>query len=185
MYRRGPVMLGGGLVDAISDGFEFAKNAVQSSPTSKVLLTGYSRGAAGAVAVAARLNRIDVPVEAIVLFDCVDRHIAIDAETIPRNVKYVRHVVRNPASSSRESFDNDGMRHFPETDYPAAYQFMCTHGGMGGMPWAPEEGESPSDLIDEGGIDGMTRITYAQDARVSLQVWDFCFPFLQQYKFVK
>lgn len=120
------------------------------------------------------------------LFDCVDRHVVIDAEVIPRNVAHVRHVIRSKAAKSRESFDNDGMRHYPETDYPAAYEFMCTHGGMGGMPWTPDtsKGETLDTIIDEGGVDGKTAITFGQDARVSLQVWEFCVPFFNQHKFI-
>ncbi|MEL7497072.1 MAG: hypothetical protein AAFN77_05640 [Planctomycetota bacterium] len=184
LYLRGPVMMGGGLVDAVNEGYQYARDYMKRSVNHKVLLTGYSRGAAGVVAIANKLNRAKIPVEAIMLFDCVDRHVVIDAEVIPPNVKHVRHVVRNPAAKSRESFSNDGLRFHPEkTDYPAAYQFMCTHGGMGGMPWQPDEDQSGHDIIDEGGIDGKTAVTFAQDARGARQVWDFCTPFFTQHKF--
>lgn len=184
LYERGPVLLGGGLVDAINNGFNFIRDLMSRTCDQKVLLTGYSRGAAGAVAIAARLNRASIPVEAMMLFDCVDRHIVVDAEIIPPNVKYVKHVIRNPAAKSRESFSNDGMRYYPsKTHYPAAIQFMCTHGGMGGMPWSPGEDQTGDDLIDEGGVDGMTTITFNQDARVAVQVWEHCTSFFEQHRF--
>lgn len=183
-YFRGPVMLGGGLVDAINDGYQFIVGRRRASPNEKVLLTGYSRGAAGAVSIAKKLKSQNIPVAALLLFDCVDRHLFIDAEVIPNNVGEVMHVIRDPASKSRESFSNDGMRYSPPTIFPAAYSFMCTHGGMGGTPWACPPGTSPTTLIDEGGVDGMTAISYQQDAQVSQQVWGYVQPFIRKYGFM-
>lgn len=184
-YFRGPVTFGGGLMDAIAGGYRFVlerrKIVGNDMP---VLLTGYSRGAAGAVCVAKRLNDDGIKVRAIMLFDCVDRHIAIDASVIPRNVEYVCHVIRDPLSESRESFSNDGLKYYPPTVFPAAYSFMCTHGGMGGTPWKIPQGASPTDFIDEGFPDGMTKITYRQDEFVSQSVWNFVKPFLKTHGFI-
>jgi len=194
-YFRGPVALGGGLVDAINQGCSFIKSKYQQSPE-PVLLTGYSRGAAGSVALAKKLKGVGIPVQAIMLFDCVDRHVVIDAEIIPDTVGNVLHVIRDPAASSRESFGNDGLSyHKGKTNYGigpgdngTAYKFMCTHGGMGGCPWKPEPGQSPNDFINEGfgagWYDGATKITFAQDQTVSAQVWAFCVPFLQRHGFI-
>jgi len=195
-YLRGPVALGGGLIDAISQGCLFIRGHYQQSPE-PVLLTGYSRGAAGSVALAAQLKKIGIPVQAIMLFDCVDRHLVIDAEVIPDTVGKVLHVVRDPAASSRESFGNDGLRYHkgktnygndPLTDEGRAYKFMCTHGGMGGCPWKTPPDKSPNDFINEGfgagWYDGSTKITFAQDQMVSEQVWKFCTPFLQRNGFI-
>lgn len=181
-YFRGPVTFGGGLVDAVNDGFNFLKMRHTQSPNEPILLTGYSRGAAGVVAIAAKLKKAKIPVKALLMFDCVDRHLVIDAEVIPNSVGFVMHVIRNPASASRESFSNDGMRYSPPTVYPNAYTFLCTHGGMGGTPW-DVTGHSQNDLIDEGFPDGMTTITYAQDAKVSADVWSFVQPFIRQHGF--
>lgn len=183
-YLRGPVMLGGGLVDAIQTGYNHITTQRRTRPTEPILLTGYSRGAAGVVSLATRLQRANIPVAAMMLFDCVDRHMFIDAEVIPNNVGYVHHVIRNPKSRSRESFNNDAMLYRPPTVYPAAYMFMCTHGGMGGCPWPCPSGTATSTLIDEGGVDGMTTISYAEDARVSGQVWAYCQPFLRTHGFI-
>ncbi len=183
-YFRGPVALGGGLMDAINGGVRFIEEKRNAGVTEPVLLTGYSRGAAGVVALAKRLKSKRIDVRAMLLFDCVDRHLFIDADEIPNNVGFVQHVVRDPRSGSRESFSNDAMRYRPPTVYPAAYAFMCTHGGMGGQPWTPGPGQSTSDLIDEGGVDGMTNITFANDALVSRQVWAFCEPFMRTHGFI-
>ena len=210
-YFRGPVALGGGLSEAINGGFQFIMQRrgyrAPSSPSAfladglglprvgsmssaaatrgeDIVLTGYSRGAAGVVSLAKRLKDVNVPVRALMLFDCVDRHVAIDADVIPNNVGHVMHVIRNSSSGSRESFDNDGMRFSPPTVFPAAYSFMCTHGGMGGCPWTVPAGIAPSSFIDEGGVDGLTNITYLQDAQVSQQVWSHVQPFLREHGFI-
>jgi len=184
-YFRGPVTFGGGLMDAINGGFNFVINRRKIvGDDVPVLLTGYSRGAAGAVCIAKKLKDKNVKVRAIMLFDCVDRHIGIDASVIPQNVEYVCHVVRDPLSESRESFSNDGLKYYPPTNFPAAYKFMCTHGGMGGTPWKVPNGGSPTDFIDEGFPDGMTKITYKQDEFVSKTVWNFVKPFLKTHGFI-
>lgn len=184
-YFRGPVTFGGGLVDAIQGGYDFVINRRRIvGDDMPVLLTGYSRGAAGAVCVAKKLADRNVKVRALMLFDCVDRHIAIDASVIPRNVEYVCHVIRDPRSESRESFSNDGLKYYPPTVFPAAYMFLCTHGGMGGTPWKVPNDGKPSDFIDEGFPDGMTKITYAEDEKVSRTVWNFVKPFLKTHGFI-
>jgi hypothetical protein len=181
-YFRGPVALGGGLVDAITAGFNFLIQRHKETPGEPILLTGYSRGAAGVVSLAGRLQRAGVSVRAMLLFDCVDRHMFIDAEVIPNNVGHVMHVIRDPRSGSRESFSNDGLKYRPPTVYPNAYTFMCTHGGMGGTPW-DATGHGQAEFINEGGTDGMTNITYRDDAIVSEQVWAFVQPFIRTHGF--
>lgn len=183
-YFRGPVALGGGLVDAINGGFDFIRSRVRAGGNGHVLLTGYSRGAAGVVSLAGRLHNVGINVRALLLFDCVDRHLFIDAEVIPNNVGFVHHLIRDPLSGSRESFDNDAMHYRPPTVFPAAYTFMCTHGGMGGLPWTPGTGQSMTDYVDEGGTDGVTNITFAQDAYVSSHVWAFCQTFLRTHGYI-
>lgn len=182
-YWRGPVALGGGLVPAINGAVEYVENRRRNEPNAPVLLTGYSRGAAGVVVVAKRLQRKNIDVRAMLLFDCVDRHLFIDAEEIPNNVGFVMHVVRDPAGGSRGSFGNDGMRYSPPTVYPAAYKFLCTHGGMGGTPWTIPAGKTGSDLIEEGFPDGRTRISYDNDKKVSGEVWNFVRPFIRLHGF--
>jgi hypothetical protein len=147
------------------------------------------------------------------MFDCVDRHVAFDAEVIPNNVENVCHVIRDPAGKSRLSFGNDGMRYNPPTNYIVPVRmFMCTHGGMGGTPWTVPQDKTLIDFIDEGtleatisartplspvdlipGVRGVrqiqaisnyrTNITYEQDIRVSRNVWDYVQPFLLTHSF--
>jgi hypothetical protein len=146
------------------------------------LLTGYSRGAAGVVALAARLQRQSLDVKAMLLFDCVDRHVGIDAAFIPNNVRHVLHVTRAPESGSRVSFGNAGRHYDPSTEYAEAI-FYCTHAAMGGMPYHAPAGESPNDIIMEGFPDGKTNTTYAQDALGSDRVWYYVQPFVGKYDF--
>jgi hypothetical protein len=55
---------------------------------------------------------------------------------------------------------------------------------MGGCPWVAPAGTSPGTLIDEGFPDGLTNISYAQDASVSQQVWQHCQTFMQTHGFL-
>ena len=183
-YLRGPVALGGGLVAAINDGYNFIIRRHASDVTEPILLTGYSRGAAGIVALAKKLKNARKDVRAILMFDCVDRHLVVDSEFIPNNIGHVMHVMRSPNSGSRESFDNDGLKYSSPTIYPTPQTFMCTHGGMGGCPWPTPIGSSPRDLIDEGLSDGLTNITYLQDAQVSTTVWTSVMPFMTTHGFI-
>jgi hypothetical protein len=182
-YIRGPVLLGGGTLEAVVEGYNFILGRRRAGVKEPVLLTGYSRGAAGVVAIATRLQRQKVPVRAMLLFDCVDRAGDIDAAVIPDNVSYVLHVRRHPKSRSRESFGNDAKKFHFLTMYRQEF-FHCTHGGMGGTPWIAPAGKSLNDFVDEGLPDGKTNVTYAQDAAVSAQVWSYVQPFISEYAFL-
>jgi hypothetical protein len=181
-YIRGPVALGGGLMNAISEGHNFILARRQAGVNEPILLTGYSRGAAGAVVLATRLQSHNLEVKAMLLFDCVDRHIGIDATFIPKNVRHVLHVTRAPESGSRASFGNAGRQYDPSTEYSEAI-FHCTHGAMGGMPYHVPAGASANDLIVEGFPDGVTNTTYAQDALGSDRVWYYVQPFISKQGF--
>lgn len=183
-YWRGPVALGGGLVSAINGAVEYVVNRKKNEPSAPVLLTGYSRGAAGVVVVAKKLQEKKINVQALLMFDCVSRHLFIDAEEVPNNVGEVLHVIRDPATESRGSFGNAGMRYRPPTVYPAAYKFMCTHGGMGGTPWDIPSGKTGSDLIEESFPDGKTKVTYDDDKRISGEVWTFCQSFMKTHGYI-
>lgn len=185
-YLRGPVLLGGGLIEAMSEGRQFVLDKHKASGGDlKVLMTGYSRGAGAVVDLSKWLERENIEVEALLLFDCVDRAGDIDPEIIPRNVKNVMHVIRDPATSSRESFGNDGLRYYPEsTKYEPVKKFFCTHGGMGGCPWPVPPGKTLNDFVDEEGYDGMTKVTFAKDRTVSQEVWRHVSPFILKHQFM-
>jgi hypothetical protein len=213
-YFRGPVALGGGLPEAITGGVNYIVSMKRRMPDEPILLTGYSRGAAGVVVVADRLKTLGINVRALMMFDCVDRHLAFDADVVPNNVENVCHVIRDPAGRSRLSFGNDGMKYNTPTRYVLPVRmFMCTHGGMGGTPWAMPRGASPTDFIDEGALEASmsaqpapssiidiipgaravrdiqtirefrTNITYEADARVSGNIWSRVQPFLRTQGF--
>jgi hypothetical protein len=180
-YLKGPVRLGGLLEEAIREGHIFIHTSRQAGVNEPILLTGYSRGATGVVNIAKILERQNIDVRAMLLFDCVDMHAGIDAEVIPKNVGYVLHVLRSPESGSRRSFGNAARQYNPPTRYEEAI-FTCTHGGMGGVPWTVPAGQSPNDYIVEP-FDGRTNVTYAQDARGSERVWSYVQPFRAKHGF--
>ncbi|MGI8543719.1 MAG: hypothetical protein ACR2MD_09620 [Aridibacter sp.] len=184
-YLGGPGPAGGGLSSAINEGYEWVKILKRENPSDDILLTGYSRGAVGVIVVANKLKRDGLNVKAMMLFDCVDRHLRFDATFIPENVQNVKHVIRDPASGSRRRFGNDGMRwHSGSTNYLPIVRYMCTHGGMGGTPNKPDRDESWTDLIDEGAFIRETNISYQQDKNVSERIWNDCQVFFRQHGFV-
>jgi hypothetical protein len=204
-YMRGPLIHGGNLIGAINTGIVWIQQELQCDPTLEVLLCGYSRGAAGAVVIGQQLERANIPIKAMMLFDCVDRCGDIDSMVISKNVKNVRHARRDPDSSSRETMGNSGYKYYSGyTKYEERY-FMCTHAGMGGTPW-PMGDHHPHDLIFESGMakpklklahansrlpmpeiqDAGTTISYKQDHWVSAnKVWPWVEPWLKTQGFMR
>lgn len=181
-YYRGPLIHGGGLLEAIFRGtahivMQYVRNR------QPIMLTGYSRGGAGVIGIAQRLTYLlpGVRIQAMLLFDAVDRHPTEVTGTIPGNVRNVLHLRRDWRSWSRVSFSNTGTRHRMTTNYRQEF-FRCTHGAMGGMYWTPKEGETGSDRIHEGGHDLVgTSITYDQDRLMSANVWQNALPFMREH----
>jgi len=127
---------GGKVKSAVS----WLKQAYQSSPsrtTPKIFLSGFSRGGASVICVAHELKKLDIPVHAMYIFDAVDRAFVLpDGQTtsIPRNVKQAFHAVRDPVGGSRKTFGNCGL--FGTGGNLKMKQFLTTHGGVGGWPYA-------------------------------------------------
>jgi hypothetical protein len=191
IYIRGPALLGGGMPEGIAQGMNFIESSRRRFPNEPILLAGYSRGALGAANLARLLKGPphNINVKAMLLFDCVDMHLAYDAEEITDNVGHVLHVVLTTGVRSRSTWHRAARR----AKSPAVYgsvDFRCTHAGIGGVPWPlpmrrePERptlgGSIPArefldhsrqnEFINEGGLDGETNITYAQDKHVSEQI---------------
>jgi hypothetical protein len=132
VYFRGPE--GAGLLKITSpQGLAWGIESLYEKGDKTVFLTGYSRGAATVINAAALLKG-KVPVEALFLFDAVDRSVLLDAETIPNNVKHCYHAIRSTDARSRQSFGNCGL--IAELGVSVVTnRFFTTHGGMGGTPW--------------------------------------------------
>lgn len=182
-YLRGPAALGLDMAWIAERGYRFIHLHRAAHPNEPILLTGYSRGGAGVIAVAQRLQRDGVQVAAMMLFDAVDRAIGIDTARIPDNVRNVMHARRNPNSLSRLSFDSCGTQWSASTQHTSRH-FMCTHGGVGGVPWTPEPGQSQDDQISEFGELVSTRITFRSDMQGARQVWQWSNSFIQKFSFL-
>lgn len=108
-YWRGPTLSGwhttdiaGYVTDAI------IKWRGTSQRQEKLFLAGHSRGGAAAIFVAQALKKNNVEVEAMFLFDAVDRTVNFrSAETIPANVRYCYHALRDP---SLATYYTEGVR---------------------------------------------------------------------------
>jgi dienelactone hydrolase len=100
----------------------------------RVILTGYSRGGASVVRVARNLRGFSINVDALILFDAVDRSLVIGTDRIPGNVKVAIHARRDPLAMSRQSFSNTATTYELGVDYREKF-FFGTHGAVGGARW--------------------------------------------------
>jgi hypothetical protein len=148
-YMRGPAFDGLDMGLLVGKGYEFVHLTKVAHPEAKVLLTGYSRGGAGIIAVAAQLAKDDVRVHGMVLFDPVDRSPTCETDEIPTNVVKVYTVRRMVDTLSRASFNNTGRISNPPT-ISRSDRVWGTHGALGGVPWKASHGERPNDWISEG-----------------------------------
>jgi hypothetical protein len=182
-------------------------------------MTGYSRGAAIVINTAAILTDKPHPmpdgqyaqVEAMFLFDAVARSIELPrAQSIPPNVKYCYHAMRDDSAHSRWTFGHCGTAMEGANTFLVMRKFYTTHGGMGGVLWGEkglrplkEDTElieraypagpirnsalqrlragAPESYIDEGSPDGLTRVTVAQEKAGSDAVHDWMWPFLRKH----
>jgi hypothetical protein len=94
-YQQGPWF------DGLNDGLkaartvEWLKQKRTADPSVRIMLAGYSRGAATVMAVAELLSWDDIPVDSLFLFDAVARHILMTGRSISPNVQYCRHAMRS------------------------------------------------------------------------------------------
>jgi hypothetical protein len=118
---------------------EQEQNLLKSTPYPRIFLAGYSRGAAGVIHVARLLQKRGITVYCLLLYDAVNRTFELnDVDTIPSNVQFCYHAVRDPAMSSRVDFGTMCGRKADDPDrtiFVGPKTFKCTHGGMGGVPW--------------------------------------------------
>lgn len=165
----------------------------------KIYLTGYSRGGAIVIAVAQLLESRGLPVEAMFLFDAVNRSVELpNTDVIPGNVRYCYHALRHiERSGSRESFSHTGYRRASNVAGPPNRYFTTTHGGMGGTPWGPNGVRrevarldprldrtvvvrEASPYIEEDG-DGLTSVTPSQERAGMLEVKHWMWPYLLEH----
>lgn len=182
-YNRGPLMLGGLLPEAVANGKNFIATSRQQRGTDEpILLTGFSRGGLGVLIIARDLQRQNIPVEAMLLFDAIDMFAPTDVVTVPTNVRNVYHARSRADAGSRENWrkkDCGGNPHSPQVNY-VERAFRCTHGAMGGTPQTNPD--KPNEMIGELGS-GPTNVTYRDNPIVSEQVWTAVQPFIQMHRF--
>lgn len=148
-YTRGPAFDGTDMGLIISHAYTFVHLAKVANPAARILLTGYSRGGAAVVGVAARLAEDSVPVDAMLLFDPVNRSVSSETDEVTTNVRRLYQAWRMTNTYSRASFNNCAREWFPPTEGVRKY-FWATHGGMGGVPWKAPPGVPENALVSEG-----------------------------------
>jgi hypothetical protein len=171
-YHRGPRLFGNDTFFQAIKVYNHVVTQLIANPGAGVFLSGYSRGGAAVIAAARWMKLAGYAVDALFLFDAVDRAVPVNGYTISSNVKQVYHARRDPQAKSRESFGNCGcMReNSSKTGYEERF-FFATHGGLGGMPWDQESVPIGEKFIGEGLPDGLTAVTPSDDKSGSDQVW--------------
>lgn len=113
----------------------------------RLFLAGYSRGGAAITETCRILKSKGLAVHCLMLFDAVDMTHTLDADEVPDNVAFCFHATRSPASRSRTGWGNCATRaaNGQKTFY-RSLSFLCTHGGMGGLPWRKD---GPRGVINE------------------------------------
>ena len=170
-YHRGPRIFGNDTFPQSLKVFSYVVTKVDENPGARVFLSGYSRGGAGVIAAAQWMKRLGYGVDAMFLFDAVDRAIPVNGYTISSNVKQVYHARRDPSAKSRTSFGNCGCQreNSSKTGYEQQF-FLATHGALGGMPWGQESVPAGERFIKEAN-GGLTAVTPDDDCSGSERVW--------------
>jgi hypothetical protein len=155
--------------------FQFA------SGNNSIFLAGYSRGGAMMIETAHILKGYKLTVEAMFLFDAVDRSPLLSKTTlIPSNVNHAYHALRETDTRSRTSFGNCGTKAEKSGVLIPEY-FPTTHAGMGGVPWVTNGlisafGLYLSDAIHESPSLSLTKVDPASEGKgmrkVQHWMWD-------------
>jgi len=196
IYYRGPRVGGGGMQFTVNtvvrELIAWAGCYPSDSKELEIVLAGHSRGGLAAIMIANRLNLArqmrlpkpllgtftrgtvaDIRIRCVALFDAVDRYAYENADSIPANVPYCYHAIRNPAVGSRQMFGNTArnVADSSATNY-VERPFWVAHAGCGGTPWT---GDHPELLVDSKKVVGgemqiTPTITEAQDKAGSAAV---------------
>lgn len=95
-YSRGPTNSGLTTFDIADVVLKDIKLKLKVNPNVRLFLAGHSRGGAAVIYIAKELQKAKVSVQAMFLFDAVDRTLqATDLQTIPNNVKSCYHAMRD------------------------------------------------------------------------------------------
>ncbi len=150
----------------------------------KVYMVGYSRGGAIVVNAARILARRGWGIEAMFLFDAVDRSVVLEAAQVSSNVRTCYHAMRRVEGGSRRTFGNCATS-IESPGMLFSERFYTTHGGMGGTPWGPRG--APGQFIVEGAeswVLSSTAITPALEARYMAAVRAWMWRYLRQHNVV-
>lgn len=108
-YMRGPTLTGRNTFDIANSMLEFIKFDIfvakkESKPVQPIFLAGHSRGGAAVIRIAEMLKEIKIEVEAMFLFDAVDRIVSLTQGTsdVPSNVKKCYHALRDQGYANRK-----------------------------------------------------------------------------------
>lgn len=152
-YQRGPKLFGHEVLDEAHAVYQWLKSAYEEDSSFRLMLAGYSRGGSAAMMACEMLERDDIPVDSLFLFDAVARHNFRGGVVIPANVRFSRHARRSLAEDFVEKYEghigliggfqnpirplfgNVGLTWRGDGDHRPAETFFGSHGALGGVGW--------------------------------------------------
>jgi len=161
VYSRGPSWHGRETKQYAQEAFQYLAKIHAAQPQLRLMLAGYSRGGSAAIRAAELLEKKNIAVDSLFLFDSVARYVGEGGEIIPGNVLFSRHARRdlkaalvlkyegtisdlelkgfsliNGSNPMRPSFGNSGLKWLGEGDHQFAEPFPGSHGALGGVGWS-------------------------------------------------
>jgi|WetSurSiteA1Bulk_404760.scaffolds.fasta_scaffold00107_2 hypothetical protein len=100
VYLRGPEKFGTETWEIGDNLYKIIMSDRERFANPPITLVGHSRGGAACIYVAHKLKTLKININAMLLFDAVDRALGFDADVIPSNVARCLHLMRDEAFSN-------------------------------------------------------------------------------------
>jgi pimeloyl-ACP methyl ester carboxylesterase len=167
-YFAGPSVSGSECPQILDEVCRFIEGEIRTGDE-EINLVGYSRGGFIAICVARYFSIQKTPVNFLGLFDAVRMTVMPAASmspgldvpadpietpgpyqtnTIPGNVRYCYHAIRDPLVGSRTSWGNTAYDQEPGIWEFEKKKFMTSHSGMGGLPGGGDVPDSAREEIE-------------------------------------
>lgn len=105
-YQQGPWIEGTNDAMKMYRTAEWLTARHRRDPSTRIMLAGYSRGAATVSACVNYLARSGVKVESLFLFDAVARHVLAYGRTVSANTAYCAHAIRNQEQAWQDKYES-------------------------------------------------------------------------------
>ncbi len=139
-YQQGP------WIEGMNDAFKMYRTADwlveqhRRDPSTRIMLAGYSRGAATVSACVHYLAASSVKVDSLFLFDAVARHILAYGRTVSANTAYCAHAIRNQTQAYQDTHETFLLRSSTFGTWRNPFASNVTRPSFGGVAGTAEPG---------------------------------------------